>query len=127
MFVVILAKFQRKKDILADSHGIEQSAGLKDHGHLFANAAHLGFAVIGDIFVGHDHAAVIGLEEPHDVREGHRLADTAAADDGHGFAGVYLEIGIDQNRAVERLIDMAEFDVVWVGITVHTEPIPREC
>jgi hypothetical protein len=92
-----------------------------------ADAAHLGFAVIGDVLVGHDHAAAIGLQEAHDVGKGDRFADAAAADDGHGLAGVDVEIGIDQNRAVERLIDVAEFDVVRVGITVHTEPIPRGC
>ena len=45
--------------------------------------------------MGHDHAAVVGLEEAHDVRQGNGFSHAAAADDGHRLAGVDVEIGID--------------------------------
>ena len=42
-----------------------------------------------------DDAALIGLEEAHDVTEADAFADAGAADDGDGFAGIDVKIGID--------------------------------
>ena len=55
----------------------------------------LGFRQVGDVLIGHDHAALVGLEEPHHVRQRHGLPHAAAADDGHRFAGVHVEADID--------------------------------
>jgi hypothetical protein len=72
--------------------------------------------------------AAIGLDKAHNVAQCDRLADAAAADDGHGFARIYIEIGIDQNRPVERLIHVPELDVVRKGIILrHDRPIPQGC
>ncbi len=65
---------------------------------------------------------LIGLEKAHDVRKRHRFAHAAAADDGHGLARIYVKIGIDQNRPVERLIDVPELDVMRIGIILRHKP-----
>ena len=55
--IVVLAQFQREEDIFGHRQGIEQGAGLEDHGHFLADPAQLAFGKVGDIFVGHNHAA----------------------------------------------------------------------
>ena len=69
--------------------------------------------------MGHDDSARIRLEEAHDVGEGYGLAHAAAPDNGDGFARVDAKIRIDQNRSIERLIDVAELDVMRVQVTGH--------
>ncbi len=54
-----------------------------------------GLVEIGDVLVGHEDAALVGLEESHDVAQAHRLADAAAADDGQRFAHVDVKVDID--------------------------------
>ncbi len=72
--------------------------------------------------------ALVGLEEAHDVAQGDAFADAAAADDRHRLAGADVKVGIDQNRTVERLIDMPELDVMREGIILrHIPTSPREC
>ena len=93
--IVILAEFQGEKHVLGDGEGIEQRAGLEDHGDFVADAAPLGFGKIGDVLVGHDDAPAIRLEESHDVTQGDALAHAAAPDDGYGLPGVHGEVAID--------------------------------
>ena len=50
---------------------------------------------IGDVLVGDDDAAGVGLEEAHDVLQANAFADAAAADDGEGLAGIEIEAAID--------------------------------
>ena len=54
-----------------------------------------GSGEIGDVLVGDDDAAAVGLEEAHDVLKGYGFPDAAAADDGDGLPGIDVEIGID--------------------------------
>ena len=95
LLVVIVAQFEREQNIFADRERIEQRAGLEHHGHFLADAAQFGFVGVGDVGVGDDDAAVVGLEESHDVAQAHGLADAAAADDGQGLAGIHVKVGID--------------------------------
>ena len=44
LLVVVFAQFERKQNILGDGQRIEQRARLENHGHLAADAVHLGFA-----------------------------------------------------------------------------------
>ena len=61
----------------------------------------------------HNHLAGIRFQESHDVAERNRLADAAASDDGEGFSAVEEKIDVGQNGLGERLVYVAEFDVVW--------------
>ena len=126
--VVILAQLQGKQHVFRHGKRIEQRAGLKHHRHFAADAAEFRLRHIGDIFVGDDYAALVGLEKAHDVRERHRFPDAAAADDRHRLARIYVKIGIDQNGLVERLIHVPELDVMWIGIILrHRPPNPPGC
>ncbi len=78
-----------------------------------------GLRHIGNVFVGDDHAALIRLEKAHDVRKSHRFSYAAAPDDRHRLTGIYVKIGIDQNRPVERLIHVPELDVMRIGIILQ--------
>ena len=57
--------------------------------------AQFGFVKVGDVFMGHDDAAGVGLQKPHDVAQAHRLAHAAAADDGQRLAGVHVKVDVD--------------------------------
>ena len=50
---------------------------------------------VGDVLVGHKHAALIGLEEAHDVAQADGFAHAAAADDGYCFACVHVKVSVD--------------------------------
>src|SRR5438270_285929 len=54
----------------------------------------------------------IRSEETHDVAQRHGFSHAAAADNGYGFSRIHVKIGIDQDRVVEGLVDVAELDVV---------------
>ena len=41
---------------------------------------------IGNVLVGDDDPALVGLQESHDVPQGHGFADAAPADDGDRLA-----------------------------------------
>src|SRR5262249_40462157 len=64
-----------------------------------------------------DHLAAVRLQKAHDVAERDGLANAAAPDDGYCFSGVHMKIAIDQDRPVERLVDMPELDVVGKFLT----------
>ena len=127
LLVVIFPQLEREQYILGDSERVEQGAGLEHHGHLAADAAQLGLRVVGDVLVGDDNPALIGLEKPHDVGQGHRFSHAAASDDGHSFFRVDVEIAVDQDGVVERLVHVAKLDVVG-ELFIHgdNEPTPRE-
>src|SRR5262249_54840180 len=98
--------------VFGDGERIEECARLEHHGDFFADAAQFLFRKIGNVFVGDDDLALIGLEEAHDVGERNRFAHAAAADDGDGFAVPDVEIGIGQNRPVKCLVYVPELDVI---------------
>ena len=120
--VVVLAQFERKEDILAHRHRVEQSAGLEDHGDLPPDPAQLILRRGGNVGMGHDNLALVRLQESHDVAQRNRFADAAAPDDGDGLAGINVKIHVDQNGPVKRLIHMAELNVVGKRIRHHAPP-----
>ena len=61
-----------------------------------------------------DDPAGIGFHETHDVLQTHGLTDAASSDNGYRFSRVNVKIAIGQNRPVERLIHIAELDIVGV-------------
>lgn len=93
--VVIFAELEGEEDVLADGEGIEEGAALEDHGDFAADEAEVGFGEVCDVLVSDDDAAGIGFEETHDVVEADALANTGAADDGEGLAGVRVKRAID--------------------------------
>ncbi len=68
---------------------------MKHHGYFLSNPAQVRLGEIRRIFVGHDDAAAIGFEKTHDMGQGNRLTDAAAADDGYGLAGIHPKIAVD--------------------------------
>jgi hypothetical protein len=124
--VIILAQLEREEHVFGHGQRIEQGAGLENHGHLAADPAKFVFGHAGDVLVRHDNFTAIGLDKAHDMAQGDGFSDAAAADDGYGFARIDIEIGIDQNRPVERLRDMPELDVMRKRIIPrHGRPIPQ--
>src|SRR5262249_37634128 len=59
-----------------------------------------------------DNAAPVRLEKAHDVRQGNGLADAATPDNRDGLPIGHVKVAIDQHRAIEFLINVAEFNVI---------------
>src|SRR5579862_3129812 len=55
--------FERKGDVFEDGEGVEEGAGLEDHGDAAAKVFELGFGEVGDVLAVDDDAAGVGLEE----------------------------------------------------------------
>src|SRR5207245_8714920 len=101
-----------EEDVFGDGERVEERAGLEHHGDPLAGTAPFGFGGVGHIGIGYADQAAIGLDETHDVAQTDRLADAAAADDGERFAGIHMEIDVDENRPIACLINDAEYEVV---------------
>ena len=85
---------------------------LEDDRHFLADALQIFFAVVGDVFVGHDHPAGIRLEKSHDVHQRDRLAHAAAAQNANCLSGHHAEADVVEHAIVAKgLGDILELDV----------------
>ena len=113
------------RDVLGDREGIEEGGELEDVADLRAEAIELtpGQRADGDT-VDFD-VALIGLEEPDDMLDGHRLAGPRIADDDHRLPLFDLEGEAAQDLVrAERLMDVVEADHGGGAAAVYAAKLP---
>ena len=111
-FVFVIPCFERKFDVLADGQRIEQRSRLEDHRNFSANVAQVFFGHVGNVFMRHDNLTAVGFQESHDVAEAYGFAYSASSDDGEGVSFIEIETYILQDRMIEGLADVSEFEIV---------------
>src|SRR5579859_461903 len=111
-FIKAAALAERECHVLTHGKRIEERATLEDHGDLLADALHLIFAVIRDVFTGYDDPPGIWLEESHEIVQAHRLAHTAASQNAKRLARLHMEAHLVQHAVIpECFAHLTELDV----------------
>src|SRR4029079_12458666 len=96
---------QRKGDVFADVHRVEESALLKRHAEAPAKAGQLLAVQLADRDAVDLDRAAVGPQKADDVLEHHALAGARAANHHHRLAVAHLEIGaVEHDLRTEALV-----------------------
>src|SRR6202034_4777073 len=96
----------------ANAQRIEEGAILKHHRDFLADFFELHFVIVGNVLASDNDASRIRLQKSHDVMQGHRFSDAAAAKNADHLARQHVEIDVLENNPIaKRLVDVFELDV----------------
>ena len=97
--------------VLADGHRVEERGELEHVPNAAAERVEIGPGELIDVLAVDPHLALVRLEEPDDVLDGHGLAGPRIADDDHGLALFHREGEAAEHLfGAESLVDVLELD-----------------
>ena len=72
---------EKKAEVLADGHGVEERIALKDHAHFSADRVEFGFLQLRDVGSVDDDLPAVGLDKPEHELEDRTFSYAARAED----------------------------------------------
>ena len=104
---------QREGDVVVEVERAKQRPVLEQHTELLAQLEEVVVGERGDRLPGDDHVALVGVEQPDDVLDAHRLAGAGGAEDHRHLAFGDTEVQTAQHAVgAERLVHVDELDRV---------------
>ena len=90
---------QREHHVAHHSLAVEQGRALEQHTYFLAQLLALLAVHLGDVTVIVEDFALVGVKQPHDVLNQHRLARAGLADDEVGLAVIEFATHVEQHLA----------------------------